>query len=256
MRVIDTFVAWIKGLDSVSEDEIENEFTVNLKARNEAGALSWPIRIRYFVYRLRRGLSVISYQTALHLVGANATSVPFSSDKPCAHSSASISDGFARVKSIFKPPDYSVYRIANRCQYLEPLIGPDTIVVFEQVSERVVQKQPLERGDLVTILDGDRRLLGRIKHLDKDGHSFRIGSNELFSKSALEGRLVAVFYFQSRGQGDDERIGDVRISREELYVDIANEETLVSTGSDKPTPHSSVGKGGKEIRMFMFSESS
>lgn len=149
---------------------------------------------------------MLSFGRGLISNGKNKTE-PTQQNKPSPASSLNINTTFAKLKQLF--PQYKVSFIANT-NSMEPLIDYNCITISENITNAVLKKQPLDKGDIV-IYDRGR---GRIIHeliepytknnvkgwIIKGQNNFTIDG--FIETQYIKQRVVSIWYTQRTHKGD------------------------------------------------------
>jgi|GEM_PF-3490982 len=113
---------------------------------------------------------------------------PTQRNKPSAHSSLTKSEAKSKLRSKFPYPKYQIFYVSNT-NSMEPFIDANSIVLCEKVTDEVLAKQPLVKGDICIYradapIGGYRYIIHRIVDVrEKDGekqYKF-LGDNNFWS---------------------------------------------------------------------------
>ncbi len=118
----------IKGVEAVTEKDIREHHTLYIEVWNGAFESSNRAKIVRVLKHLRRKWIVRNLALELHKEGVKTRAHHPESNKPVAHSSLTMVEGFTKAKTIFNSPNYSIYRIAGNTHPIEPLMGTNAIV--------------------------------------------------------------------------------------------------------------------------------
>ncbi|CAG0937315.1 hypothetical protein TFLX_06240 [Thermoflexales bacterium] len=224
----------------ISEEEIRRDHLLQLQLWRDSA----ESRQRPALAPFRRKWRRFNLAVELHLASAVSPASWPESNLPVAHSSLTLAEGFRKAKAIFKDSIYSIYCVGGNTTRIEPLLGCDSIVVFEKIGPGTISRQPLQRGDIVISHSDGVRSLQRITRLDENRQEFTAHQVYQGAISSIERRLVAVFYTGLPAPT-------------EWTCDHTNQPTLLTRSwddvvfrpsrGDKPTPHSGVALWGTEL---------
>jgi hypothetical protein len=157
-------------------------------------------------------------------------------------------EGFSKACAIFKGSSYSIYCVAGDTDQIEPLLGRDSIVVFEKMGPRLAGRQPVQRGDIIIARADGVPSLQRITALNVAQQEFTANQTYRGSLQTIEQRLVAVFYTRwpacspdQTGQAQDQ------LDQPALFTQSWDEAAFQPAPGNKPTPHSTVTLWGAEL---------
>jgi hypothetical protein len=234
------------GTGTITEEKIRKNHTLYIDVWDKSSTPPEQTGIRQALHRLRHRWVALNFSFELHTVGATTREHDPESNKPVAHSSLNLVEGFVKMKAIFKPPDYSVYRVSGNSHWIEPLLGTDSIIVLERITREKERKEPLQAGDVIVFRLGDKRILHRIIEINTDNGFFRVTGTGPIPTSSVESRLAAVVYTQEVKEPQARE----DMPQHTLFVDVWDETLFRPTHSDKPTPHSSLRLSGREKRRI------
>jgi signal peptidase I len=120
---------------------------------------------------------------------------PTQQDKPSAHSSLTLYEAKEKLRDAFSWRTFKVFNVANT-NSMEPFIDANSVVLAEKISTYVLNKQPLEEGDICIYDNGKGSLIiHRIWKKDNLGQKFYFkGDNNFFADGWIKKEQIVYRY--------------------------------------------------------------
>jgi hypothetical protein len=248
VNVLRSFLERIRSTPIITEDEIRRDHVLQLYPRDDSTLARQRSPLTHFRQQLHRKWRRFNLAVELHAVNAGSPSPLPESNLPAAHSSLTLVKGFGKASAIFKGPVYLIYCVAGDTDQIEPLLGRDSIVVFEKMGPRTAGRQPVQRGDIIISNAAGVPSLHRITALNVAQQEFTANQTYRGSLQAIEHRLVAVFYTCWPAHLPDQtRRAQDQLNQLALLTQSWDEAAFEPAQGDKPTPHSTVTLWGAEL---------
>lgn len=177
--------------------------------------------------------------------------------KPPARSSLTMEEAFIMAQAVFENTRYDVYVASGYTEWVKPLIGTDSVMVFERVDEETLQEQPLVEGDVVLFNWHDTAVMHYLTAVDSKNHQFYTYTGKKVPFAAVHNRLAAVFYTQP--PDNLHFVLPPEAQHQHVVVDVWQDNLFrPAVPRNKLTPHSAIAFGQETrldwqlLRRFMW----
>lgn len=248
MNILQSIAGQIRLTRLISEEEIRRDHVLQLCLQADSSVAQQRSPLTRLRRQLHRKWRRLNLAVELHAVHAGSPSILPESNLPAAHSSLSLVEAFGKASAIFKGSNYSIYCVAGDTDQIEPLLGRDSIVVFEKMGPPLAGRQPVQRGDIVISKIDGVPSLHRITALNVTQQEFAANQTYRGHLQAIEQRLVAVFYTCRSAPSPDQtgRVSE-QLDQSTLFTQSWDEAVFNPEPGNKPTPHSTVTLWGAEL---------
>lgn len=213
-----------------SEEVIRQKYTIHLDAWEESRLESRPPRQRWSNESL-----TAEHTSAVQALLAHVRQT----HKPPARSSLSVVDAFLIAKMVFDHEQYDVYIASGQTEWVKPLMGSDSVVVFERLDKPTLSIQPLVTGDMVLFNWHDVVVMHYLTAVDYEQQQFYTHAGKKVPFEAVHSRLAAVLF--TKPPENLESVPPPEQEHHRIAVDVWPDNLFhPEVPRDKPTPHSAI----------------